>query len=666
MRASLPLLWLLAGLACLPSRAADTAAPPAVTTPPGAPSPATPVPTPAPDAAGATPTPSPPPVPTEAPRVADADFVTFLSRAIAWYRSLSGATTLVTDPDDVVYFDSIRDQALQVLQLGFESARTQVSVAPAPAPANQTFTDAQKRAAQSAASARDRVAKLQPLLDEAEKQLESATDDNRAELTENRDRIERTISFFRTYLVINQSYQSFLKEPNGNGHGSLSDKITELEQTVPELKEAVAKSVAKAPPANTALPSLDRLALDVFDLVRKSRAIDDLAAQTAEFQKSVSTLREPLRTGIRGVMARGRSIADQLIAGGTPPPGESPAKPPELDQLTTIYQQAAAVNVPLSKQERMLDTLIGNAGDWRASVNRHTMVAVRALAFRVGGLLIAIGAVLLLAMLWRKATFKYVQEPRRRRQLMMVRRIVVSVISTFIVLSAFVSDLSSWATIAGFATAGVAVALQSLILSVVAYFFLIGRYGVRAGDRVTMAGVTGDIIEVGLVRLYLAELSGESGDLHPTGRVVLFPNSVIFQASANFYKQLPGTDYTWHELALSLDPESDLALAEKQLIGAAESELMGYRETLARQHKRATEAMNMEVEAPRATGRLRFKGANLEFVLRYPVELRHATEMDDRITRALVRAIERTPGLRLGEGGHSMIGPEPLGPAEAT
>jgi len=35
-------------------------------------------------------------------------------------------------------------------------------------------------------------------------------------------------------------------------------------------------------------------------------------------------------------------------------------------------------------------------------------------------------------------------------------------------------------------TAGVAVALQSVILSVAAYFFLIGRYGVKVGDRVTI------------------------------------------------------------------------------------------------------------------------------------------------------------------------------------
>jgi len=48
----------------------------------------------------------------------------------------------------------------------------------------------------------------------------------------------------------------------------------------------------------------------------------------------------------------------------------------------------------------------------------------------------------------------------------------------------------------------VAVALQTVILSGVAYFFFIGRFGVRVGDRVTITNITGDVIEIGLFRIY--------------------------------------------------------------------------------------------------------------------------------------------------------------------
>ena len=49
-----------------------------------------------------------------------------------------------------------------------------------------------------------------------------------------------------------------------------------------------------------------------------------------------------------------------------------------------------------------------------------------------------------------------------------------------------VSDFSSLATFAGFATAGIAVGLQAVLLSVAAYFFVIGRYGIRIGDRISV------------------------------------------------------------------------------------------------------------------------------------------------------------------------------------
>ena len=70
-----------------------------------------------------------------------------------------------------------------------------------------------------------------------------------------------------------------------------------------------------------------------------------------------------------------------------------------------------------------------------------------------------------------------------------------------IVAVAFASELGTITTFAGLMTAGIAVALQNVILSVAGYFFLIGKYGVRVGDRVQVAGVTGDVVDIGLVRL---------------------------------------------------------------------------------------------------------------------------------------------------------------------
>src|SRR5439155_2119367 len=206
---------------------------------------------------------------------------------------------------------------------------------------------------------------------------------------------------------------------------------------------------------------------------------------------------------------------------------------------------------------------------------------------------------------------------RRRRQIMLIRRAVIGVLLVIIIALNLVSEFGSLATFAGLITAGIAVALQTIILSGVAYFFFIGRFGVRVGDRVTISGITGDVIDIGILRLYLMELSGEDGrDLNPTGRIVVFSNAVLFQPSP-FFKQIPGADYTWHEVALTLSPETDHKLAETRLLGAVEAVYAGYMEEVERQQEAVARSLHLQLPPPKPDGRLRFVDAGLEFVVRY-------------------------------------------------
>lgn len=88
-------------------------------------------------------------------------------------------------------------------------------------------------------------------------------------------------------------------------------------------------------------------------------------------------------------------------------------------------------------------------------------------------------------------------------------------------------------------------------------------------------------VEIGLVRIYLMELAGT--DLHPTGRVVVLSNAVLFQPSALF-KQVPGADYLWHIVKITLSAATDVVAAESRMEVAAESVYEGYRASIERQH----------------------------------------------------------------------------------
>ncbi len=205
-------------------------------------------------------------------------------------------------------------------------------------------------------------------------------------------------------------------------------------------------------------------------------------------------------------------------------------------------------------------------------------------------------------------------------------------------------------------------ALQNVILSVAAYFFLIGRYGIRVGDRVQIGDVTGDVVDVGLVRLHLMEL-GRDG--LPTSRVVAFSNSVVFQPSANFFKQIPGSSFTWHELTLTLSPDTDYRYAERRLLGALERVFAQYRERIAREHEAMEQNLTIPVRDPAPGTRLRLTASGLEMTLRYPVPLESAAAIDDQVSRAVLESVEAEPRLKLVGSGTPTLQPGAQAPAHA-
>jgi small-conductance mechanosensitive channel len=282
---------------------------------------------------------------------------------------------------------------------------------------------------------------------------------------------------------------------------------------------------------------------------------------------------------------------------------------------------------------------------------------MKMLAIRVVVLLLVVLVLFGLAELWRKTIFHYVHDMRRRYQFLLIRRIVVWIAVAIAIAFALASQIGSLATLIGLITAGVAVALQNVILAVAGYFFLIGKYGVRVGDLVQIAGVSGVVVDIGLVRLHLMELSAPESGRQPTGRVVVFSNAVVFQAGASFFKQIPGTGFTWHEVTLTLAPDTDYPNAQERILHAVETVYNRYAEDMAGQHRAMENNLNIKVAVPRPYARLHLTKTGIEVVIRFPTELENSAEMDDAVSRELLRAIEQSPRLKLVGSGAPTIQP---------
>ncbi len=583
-----------------------------------------------------------------------------LNAAISWYRHVASVDATAGQPSDVLYLENARSSASQALQLAFQAALAQAALAPkenakGTNPGNgsndQGSSGQPQGMAKAAADTSDRIAQAQSQIETLNQQIESARGKKREELVSQRDALQGQLDLDK---MIQDALQRVASVSNNeNGGSGLAKQINQLKQTVPEVfappasKKEVAAAGQGSKSSRAESSGLFGKTAVLFSQMSDMHDIDQLMSETMRLRSTADDLDKPLRELLKSLIQQGRALVNQ-------PPTADPAQVAErkknFEALTAQFKKVSAAAVPLRQEIVLLDECHGELEEWRNSIGSEYGRVLGSLLTRVAVIFIALLFVFFLSEIWRRATYRYIHETRRRRQLMLIRRVVTGFLMGVVIVMGFISEFSSLATFAGFLTAGIAVALQTVILSVAAYFFLIGKYGVRVGDRITVSGVTGDVIDVGLVRLYLMELSGTGIDLFPTGRVVVFSNSVMFQATP-FFKQLPGTAYAWHELAITLAPDTNYAVAEQKLLEVVNSVYSQYKKTIDHQHALVERLIDSPVAAPMPKAHLQFTDAGLEFVVRYPVEIPRAAEIDDEMTRKLMETIGSEPELKAAVSG---------------
>ncbi len=568
--------------------------------------------------------------------VKDHDDFEYLGHMIAWYRDATALGQVRGSSRLALYRDSLCKSSTQTLRSAFQFARAQAVLpgsAALPAPESGPGMPDRSRLLQAGATADQRIDRLQDQIEEIGHALETAPARSRAMLLAQRDRLTGELNLAKARLEALQGLLGLLSNP---GKGGQAARINDLERSVTYLDAGACR--AQADDFHPESAGVIGLVAEVFTTSRKMGQLDDLASNTQRLREHSEKLRAPMREGLRSILRRG----DEISRTSYKDTAELKLARKELDGLLARFKQVSGASAPLVQQIAGLKSVESTLAQWRDALEQQNGAVERYLFFRLAMLGVVILIILMLSALWRRGTMRYVRDVRRRRQLLLVRRIVVGCTIAVFVLLSFVTEFGSLATFAGFSAAGIAVAMQSVLLSVVAYFFLVGRWGVRVGERISVSGTTGDVIDVGLFRVYLMELTKTGQDLVPTGRVVVFPNAIFFQPSALF-KQFPGVDYTWRTVSFTLPPYGDYASLEREILVAVEKIYAEYRDAIERQHQAAQSMDNLHTPVPRPEARVRFVEDGLEFSVRYPVEIRRAGEIGDRVTRAVLEVLDRNP-----------------------
>ena len=451
-----------------------------------------------------------------------------LNRAMTWYRQ---ARIVMRSVDGSGVFGHADEQtALRLVGRAFDVARAEAAL-----------LGRDSVVASGAAGRRaDEQKQLEAAVRQGAKDVERLRARVRAE-PEKRAALEREAAAAQNKLELDRARLEYfgqlgtLDASRAGGDDDLEHQLEALREAVPELRSTTAgqpvAAMASAPASGT-WSMLQRLLV----LHRSRSRLAELETATDELVRRLEEEAKAARAGLRPILTRLRALAKDPTDAGTSVSDSQR----EFRDLLERRKLLVAVALPRREEVALARRYASDLKGWNEVVDRESWQALQGLALDLLGVVVALAVIVVGGVLWRIAVVRYVTDGARRRLLLTTRSVVVTVAVALVLIFHFTSEMAALVTALGFAAAGIAFALQNVILAVAGYFTMVAPNGIRIGDRVSLQGpfgyVHGEVAEIGLVRIKLHELGGEP--LRPTGRIVVFPNSVVF--TGTFFKDPPG------------------------------------------------------------------------------------------------------------------------------
>jgi hypothetical protein len=324
----------------------------------------------------------------------------------------------------------------------------------------------------------------------------------------------------------------FVQSPGeGEGHsGHLDSTIDDLAQSIPEVTNPSASS-ATTPLQETnsrfanSNAGILGLVSDVSAMKHKLHVVDEKIRLTDSLTLSANNLRIPL-AGFVTHLIQSAAISDSQ-------PSDLLSlreQKSHLDAVTVDLKELSPVIIALDKQKVLLAEYKSHLLPWRIAVAGQYRQAWKQLMVRLIVVSLIIGLLLAIGQLSRRFTLRHVHDPNRRRFISMSHQFLTVFAITVVIVFVLASDLRSVATYFGLLSAGLLLALENVILATLGSLLLVGKRGIRIGDRVQVSGVTGDVIDMGLLQFQLKEFDIENGRY--TGHVATFSNSLVFVSPA--------------------------------------------------------------------------------------------------------------------------------------
>ncbi|PKL77771.1 MAG: transporter [Ignavibacteriae bacterium HGW-Ignavibacteriae-4] len=196
------------------------------------------------------------------------------------------------------------------------------------------------------------------------------------------------------------------------------------------------------------------------------------------------------------------------------------------------------------------------------------------LLLQLGGFVFWVILILVVSSLITRNVNKRVKDNSARYRTKKIVRFISYVLIGLIGIFSFTGNMEQFGLSLGLITAGLAFALQEVILSLFGWVIIFTTNSYSPGDRIEINGIKGDVIDIGVTKTTLMEIGEWVKSDNYNGRIVQISNSFIFKGPVrNYSSDFP---FVWDEIILPITFNSDLKLVEKIVKKATDEFLLDY------------------------------------------------------------------------------------------
>ncbi len=467
----------------------------------------------------------------------NSEVIGYLFQSVNWYRNAYAERQVANEPADLMFLDNNQAIERQIVKLSFEFAKADavVETSAASSHGRTTSTDAsptdlahfielKKRNDELSQQAMGEIKNL-------DNRLNAARGADRGKLKAAEEDAQTRLHLLDAVAQGLNDLVEFVQNPS-EAHaqsGHLDSTIDELAQSIPEMNSESVPSATARLEANSRIASSDAgilaLVSNVSAMSRKLHVVDEKIRLTNNLTLSAENLRIPLAAFVTRLI-QSVAIID-LQASDLPTLREQKA---HLDAVTLELKELSPAIVALDKQKVLLAEYKSNVLGLRTDVAGQYRQAWKELMIRLFAVALIIGLLLAIGYVSRRLALRRVRDPNRQRLIAMIHQFLTLLAIAVVILFVLASDLKSVATYFGLLSAGLLLALQNVIPASLGALLLVGKRGIRIGDRVQVSGITGDVINMGLLQFQLREFDVQKQRF--TGHVATFSNSLVFLSPA--------------------------------------------------------------------------------------------------------------------------------------